>query len=342
MTFTIAHITDTHLSREKPFFVENFLIFAEHLRQTRPDLVINTGDVSLNGADSAADLEAARQFHEALDLPWLAVPGNHDVGDNQEIARKQPANAARRERWLGIFGQDWWMRDAPGWRLIGINSLLLGSDIPEAADQERFIAAAAAGLDGRRLALFLHKPLFHDAPDDADVGGHGVNPAPRRRLIEALGGTLPRLVCCGHLHEHRERAWGDMLQVWAPAVSFTLSDWFLPTHGGEHVVGCMRLDLEEDGSFEVRLVQPDGLVPHDLADFPEAYGDLRKIKAEIEARMKLLDAHLKAATERQKLQHAQAHHEMEVAEAALGLAAAAASHDEKARRGGKVKDAPDE
>ena len=41
--------------------------------------------------------------------------------------------------------------------------------------------------------------------------------------------------------------------------------------------------------------------------------------------------HLKAATEQQKREHAQAHHEMDVAEAALGLAAAAASHEAKTR-----------
>ncbi len=66
--------------------------------------------------------------------------------------------------------------------------------------------------------------------------------------------------------------------------------------------------------------------------------ELAKIKAEIDARMKLLDAHLKAATEQQKQQHAQAQHEMDVAQAALGLAAAAASHETKARRRGNSKD----
>jgi 3',5'-cyclic AMP phosphodiesterase CpdA len=283
MTFRIAHITDTHLSREKPFFIENFLVIAERLRLIPPDLVVNTGDVSLNGADSQPDLEAARELHDALGIPWLAIPGNHDVGDNQEIARKQPANAERRARWLDVFGRDWWMRDVPGWRLLGINSLLLGSDITAAAEQERFITEAASTLGDRSLALFLHKPLFHDTLDDREVSGHAVNPGPRRRLLDALGAVTPRLVCCGHLHEHRERAAGDIHQIWAPATSFTLSEWFLPTHGGEHIVGFIDLELDEDGSFRTALVQPDELEAHDLADFPEAYGDLRKIKADIEA-----------------------------------------------------------
>ena len=60
--------------------------------------------------------------------------------------------------------------------------------------------------------------------------------------------------------------------------------------------------------------------------------ELAKIKAEIGARMKVLDAHLKAAMGQQKLDHAQAHHDMEVAEAALDMAAAAASGGSTAKQ----------
>lgn len=279
MTFVIAHITDTHLSAAKPFWVENFNVVAADLRATAPDLVVNTGDVSLNGADSIADLDAARILHDGLGLAWRAIPGNHDVGDNQEIARSQPANSERRARWLSVFGADYWMQDVPGWRLLGINSLLLGSDMADDAVQAAFITEAAATLGDRQLLLFLHKPLFHATPDDAQVSGHAVNPSPRAALFAALGDVRPALVCCGHLHEHREAAAHGMFQVWAPAVSFTLSDWFLPTHGGVHIVGYVRIALAPDGSFTTALVQPAGIVAHDLADFPEAYGDLRAIRA---------------------------------------------------------------
>ncbi len=284
MPFVISHITDSHLSDGKPFFNSNFNIIHSMTLRDPPDLLINTGDVSLNGADHVADLIHARSLHEALGVDWVAIPGNHDIGDNQEIARKQPTNNERRQRWLDVFGADRFLRDVPGWRLLGINSLLLGSDIePAASEQEAFVADAAASLGDRRLALFLHKPLFHDTPEDREVSGHAVNPDPRARLFAALGDVTPALVCCGHLHEYRERAHGPLHQVWAPATSFTLSDWFLQTHGGVHIVGFVRLTLHEDGRFETLLQRPEGLVTHDLADFPEAYGDLRAIKAAIDA-----------------------------------------------------------
>lgn len=283
MSFVIAQITDTHLALTKPFFRENFEIAAAALRASKPDLVINTGDVSVNGADLREDLVAAKAMHDALGLPWIAVPGNHDLGDTQETARKQPINDERRQRWLDVFGPDFWMRDVPGWRLLGINAMLIGSDLAAAADQEQFIAEAVAGLAQRQLALFLHKPLFVESPADTEVSGHTLTPKARRVLMAALGGITPRLVSCGHLHEYRERGFGDLHQIWAPATAFTISDWFIPTHGGEHIVGYLRIALEADGSFNSQLVQPEGLQPLDLADYPEAYGDLRQIKAAMDA-----------------------------------------------------------
>ena len=56
---------------------------------------------------------------------------------------------------------------------------------------------------------------------------------------------------------------------------------------------------------------------------------MARIKADLDAKMALLDAHLKAATEQQKMQHAQAKHQMDVAETALGLVATTRSHDAK-------------
>jgi hypothetical protein len=55
--------------------------------------------------------------------------------------------------------------------------------------------------------------------------------------------------------------------------------------------------------------------------------ELAKIKTELNAMMKVLDARLTTESEQQKMQHARAQHEMEVAEAALDIVAAAAGHD---------------
>jgi 3',5'-cyclic AMP phosphodiesterase CpdA len=69
MTFRIAQISDTHLSRRKPLFVENFDIVAGAPAASAPDLVLNTGDMSLDGVADESDLAEARRLHGAIGLP---------------------------------------------------------------------------------------------------------------------------------------------------------------------------------------------------------------------------------------------------------------------------------
>src|ERR1700756_2556130 len=48
MAFRTPKISDPHLSKTKPYFVDNFVRIGEALRAAKPDLVINTGDISLD------------------------------------------------------------------------------------------------------------------------------------------------------------------------------------------------------------------------------------------------------------------------------------------------------
>jgi 3',5'-cyclic-AMP phosphodiesterase len=69
MITRIAQISATHLSPSKPFFRSNFDLVAEHLREVAPDLVINTGDLALDGADSDDDLLEAVGAHRSPRTP---------------------------------------------------------------------------------------------------------------------------------------------------------------------------------------------------------------------------------------------------------------------------------
>ena len=87
MAFRLAQISDTHLSASKPYFVANFLRVADHIGATGADLVINSGDMSLDGAAEEADLIAAKHLHARLDLPLRYLAGNHDIGESQDAPR---------------------------------------------------------------------------------------------------------------------------------------------------------------------------------------------------------------------------------------------------------------
>jgi 3',5'-cyclic AMP phosphodiesterase CpdA len=46
----IVQISDTHLSRDKPLFVDNWAPLAAWIADEHPDLVIHTSDVTADGA----------------------------------------------------------------------------------------------------------------------------------------------------------------------------------------------------------------------------------------------------------------------------------------------------
>jgi 3',5'-cyclic AMP phosphodiesterase CpdA len=272
VTYRIAQISDTHLSDDKPFFVANFQLVASHLATDRPDLVVNTGDMALDGATQASDLEAARRLHEAIPLPLRFIPGNHDVGDSQDAPfHGLPAiSHERRERYLSVYGSDYWLIDAPGWRIIAVDAQLLASDLAAAGAQLEFIAAASAGRGARRIALFVHKPLFHLMPGEEAITGRFVNPAPRRQLLEALGEPGPTVVASGHVHQHLAEPRPGAQHVWAPSTGFILPDSRQPRYGAKEV-GYVEHLFEPDGSHSSRFVPVPDLVTHSIEDFPQAY-----------------------------------------------------------------------
>jgi len=274
MAFRIAQVSDTHLSAAKPFFVENFRRIGEAVARERPDLVVNTGDISLDGAHSEGDLAVARRLHDALGLKIRFIPGNHDVGDNVELPGVHGTiDAERRDRYQKHFGPDWWSLDVPGWRLLAVNAQLIGSGIDAAREQTDFVADAAASAGARHIALFVHKPLFDKRADEEAVGGRFLNPDRRRELMHALGGKRPALVASGHVHQFRATEAEGSAHVWAPSTAYFIPDKRQPRYGLKEV-GFVLHELKENGERRSRFVKVDGAQDLSIADFPSAYGPM--------------------------------------------------------------------
>jgi 3',5'-cyclic AMP phosphodiesterase CpdA len=73
----IVQISDTHLSPGKSHFASNWAPVAAFVREQRPDIVVHTGDVTVDGADVEADFAHCASLFAELDAPVHAVPGNH-------------------------------------------------------------------------------------------------------------------------------------------------------------------------------------------------------------------------------------------------------------------------
>jgi 3',5'-cyclic AMP phosphodiesterase CpdA len=269
MAFRIAQMSDAHLSARRPLFEGNFDVAATAVRSATPDLVIATGDLSLDGADHDADLTHARARHAALGLDWVAVPGNHDVGDATALGAKQPADAARRARWAAVFGATRFVRDVPGWRLIGLDT----QELNEAGDSDQWdwLEAAIGAAGERRVALFGHKPLTEERLDDTAVNYWPVLPGPRARLLALFGARRPALIASGHVHQVRDHDTDGLRQIWAPAISFLIGDAWHPPRGVKYL-GWVEHVLHADGSAEHHFHRLDDATPHDLGLMPEVYG----------------------------------------------------------------------
>jgi 3',5'-cyclic AMP phosphodiesterase CpdA len=266
--FRLTQISDTHLARRLPTLTDNFHRVSEYIDATRPDLVVNSGDLAFDGPTSRGDLEFAKALHGALPVTCRYLPGNHDIGDNPTKvgpAPSQPATEDDRQTFLAIFGEDRWRFEAAGWCFIGLNSLVMNTGLASETEQHEWLASELSSANGKPVALFLHKPLYLNSPDDPELPATSIRYVPmpvRSRLVEMLRSVDLRLVASGHVHQRRDFTFGHVRHVWAPSAGFIISD------ARQEVIGTKEVGLVEyrfqPGGFEVRHVKAPGQVDIDL------------------------------------------------------------------------------
>lgn len=266
--FRLIQISDTHLARRYQPLTDNFHRVSDHIDANRPDLVVNSGDVGWDGPTSPDDLEFAKSLHAALPVACRTLPGNHDIGDNPVAvgpAPSQPVTEQTRQAYVAAFGEDRWRFEAAGWCFVGLNSLVMNTGLASEAEQFDWLASQLAVSGGRPVALFLHKPLFLNVPDDPELAATSIRYVPmpaRSRLIEMLGAVDLRLVASGHVHQRRDFTYAHVRHVWAPSAGFILSD------ARQEVIGIKEVGIVEyrfqPDSFEVRHVRAPGQVDVDV------------------------------------------------------------------------------
>jgi 3',5'-cyclic AMP phosphodiesterase CpdA len=266
--FRLTQISDTHLARRLPKLTDNFDRIRNYLDATRPDLVINSGDLGFDAPSSPDDLAFARELHDALPMPCRYLPGNHDVGDNPTQVGPVPARPVNEDdckAFIAACGEDRWRFDTAGWCFIGLNSLVMNSGLPSETEQFDWLASELAMTKGKPIAVFLHKPLFLNTPKDPELASSAIRYVPvpaRRRLIDMLLTADVRLIASGHVHQRRDFTFGHVRHVWAPSTGFIIPN-SLQEQIGTKEVGLVEYRFQPE-SFEVFHVKAPGQIDVDL------------------------------------------------------------------------------
>ncbi|WP_158047294.1 metallophosphoesterase family protein [Skermanella pratensis] len=189
---TVAHISDLHFGRIDPRVVE---ALAEDLAEQKPSLAIISGDLTQRARRS--QFREARAFLDRLSMPYMVIPGNHDIPNFNILGRfTDPYRNYKRyisedlcpihqDDELAVVGintvRSWILDFAEG--RINRTQMKRMQEVLHAAGPERF------------KIFFTHHPFLPppDAPETRLVGR-------AREALRRLEEAGVDLMLAGHLH----------------------------------------------------------------------------------------------------------------------------------------------
>ena len=190
----LVHISDVHFGGEDKAAAEGALAYVAEMS---PDLVIFTGDFTLNGLPR--EFEAARRWFGRLPAPKLATPGNHDTPYwNIPLRALTPFNRYR--HYIGPPGSGLYEGGDLSVRMI--NTSRGAQPRPDWSKGAINLATARAQTDalarstrGRLRVIGCHHPLIEVADTPVTGGVH------RGQLAaEMFAGGGVDLILTGHVH----------------------------------------------------------------------------------------------------------------------------------------------
>jgi 3',5'-cyclic AMP phosphodiesterase CpdA len=275
MSVDLLIVSDTHLAPDNPEANANWDAIVDHVATTLPEAVVHLGDLTVNGADEAEHLSFARHQLDRLAVPWFAIPGNHDIGDNPIDGVTGPSTITerRRERWESEIGPTRWTLSLDGWTVVAIDAQLFTSGLQAEAEQWTWLEQTMAALaPDEAVALAVHKPLT--APE------HELSAAPPYRFVPAAAASRlltptsrssTAMVLSGHVHQFRILDVDGTRHVWAPTAWATLPDNSQPTFGFKRI-GAVSLCLDGDRPGQATMIEPYGIEQQTIGvDAPNPY-----------------------------------------------------------------------
>ena len=191
MTLRVLHVSDLHIGRRDAD--EPHVALQQLVSQVQPDLLLATGDMAHRGR--RVELERAREILEGFGIPFLAVPGNHDIPYTLPARFTRPF-----AEWEHVFGSPEPVRESDALVVVGLNSVRPWRQQGGAIDDDALQRATARlrqGTDSVLRVVALHHHLA--APPWRAARKR---PLRRRgRVLAALADAGAELVVGGHVHQ---------------------------------------------------------------------------------------------------------------------------------------------
>jgi 3',5'-cyclic AMP phosphodiesterase CpdA len=190
VTTRILHLSDLHFGRnDKPEPIE---ALARLVAEAQPELVVASGDLTHRGLRSQHERAAA--FLRGLELPLLAIPGNHDIPYTFPKRFTRPWQEFERQ----------WEETEPVYRSETMVAVGLNSVRPWRHQSGRLRDAQverAAELLEQAPAEALRIVVFHHHLLGAPWRSRKKPVAKRNRVLAGLVEAGADLVLAGHIHQ---------------------------------------------------------------------------------------------------------------------------------------------
>ncbi len=168
-----------------------------------PSAVLFGGDHMNQAVSDPVFLDITNDFMKRFPAPRYAIPGNHDVGSTIGWEGHDPDDMATQCQLFRREWQDRWVVETAGFRIMGINSQIFGSVLPEAAEQSAWLRAELAKPSELLRVVFGHTPPYLVSEEDNFDDGSEMmclRPQARKPLLEILHESPPDLVMTAHAH----------------------------------------------------------------------------------------------------------------------------------------------
>ncbi len=212
----IAQITDTHVKPSGELLLDQLDSYGSleraidriNRRTPRPDLLVATGDLAADGRPE--EYAALRRLLDRAAMPYLLLPGNHDVRGNLRAAF--PDQPWQSGNYLHYAVDDWPLR------IVALDTVVAGQPHGEmCAARCRWLDKTLARAPDRPTLVLMHHPPF--VTGIAHMDGMGLADPSDLAEVVAAHGQIVRILC-GHIHRPISTMFAGVPATVAPATSF--------------------------------------------------------------------------------------------------------------------------